>query len=118
MNRTRMPFDSTLPVQTGGMAALDDVVHVAQTRELNPPGPGFLQAELPKLGAKVLPSQATFVFTDFGRPAQPMNEATLGSGAKARPAPSLGFPGALRINTGFAAANERIIAALREVYTA
>lgn len=115
LNRTRMPFNVTSLAHVGGLAALDDAEHVARTREVNAAGLAFLQAELTRRGVRVLPSQANFVFADFGRPAAPLYEALLRKGVITRPVPNYGFPNALRISTGTQAENERLVAALHEV---
>jgi len=118
MNRTRMPFNVTSPAQAGGIAALDDADHVVRSRTLNAEGLRYLQAELPKLGVRVAASQANFVFVDLGRPAGPVYDAVLRKGVITRPVPNYGFPNALRISTGLAADNVRVVNALRDVLAA
>ncbi|MBI5545048.1 MAG: histidinol-phosphate transaminase [Deltaproteobacteria bacterium] len=115
LNRTRMPFNVTSSAPAGGLAALDDADHVVKSRELNAQGLVYVQQELKKLGVKVLPSQANFVFVDLGRPATPVYEGMLRKGVITRPIPNYGFPNALRISTGLMADNQRMVAALREV---
>ncbi|HCF59389.1 MAG TPA: histidinol-phosphate transaminase [Myxococcales bacterium] len=114
MNRGRMPFNVTSMAQIGGLAALDDQAHVERTREMNTRELAFLQAELPTLGVRVLPSQANFVLVDLGRPAAPINEAMLRQGVIVRPVLNYAMPNALRITVGTHEENLKMVAALRE----
>ena len=43
LQRTRMPFNLTIPAQMGGLAALEDAEHVRRTRELNSRGAALLR---------------------------------------------------------------------------
>jgi histidinol-phosphate aminotransferase len=115
MNRVRMPFNVTAVAQVGGLAALDDQEHVKKTRELCATEIKFATAGLEKLGVRVLPSQANFVFVDLGRPSGPVYQSVLRKGVIVRPIPNYGFPNAVRITVGTRAENERMIGALGEV---
>ncbi|MGI5861777.1 MAG: histidinol-phosphate transaminase [Myxococcales bacterium] len=114
MNRGRMPFNVTSMAQIGGLAALDDQEHVQRSRDLNTRELAFLQAELPRLGTRVLPSQANFVLVDLGRPAAPVNEAMLRQGVIVRPVANYAMPNALRITVGTHEENLKMVDALRE----
>ncbi len=115
LQRTRMPFNLTIPAQVGGLAALDDTEHVRRTRELNLEGMRFYEAELPKLGARLPKSHANFVLADFGRPAGELYEKLLRKGIIVRPMAGNGYPTSLRISVGTREENARCVAALREV---
>ncbi|MCI0670519.1 MAG: histidinol-phosphate transaminase, partial [Myxococcaceae bacterium] len=115
LNRVRMPFNLTSLAQAAGVAALQDTEHVRRTRALNAEGLALLQAELPKLGARVPRSHANFVLADFGRPCAPLYEGLLRRGVIVRPMAGNGFPTCLRISVGTSEENARCIAALREV---
>jgi histidinol-phosphate aminotransferase len=115
LQRTRMPFNLTIPAQMGGLAALDDTEHVRRTRELNAEGLRFYETELPKLGAKLTKSRANFVMADFGRPATELYEKLLRKGVIVRPMAGNGYPTSLRISVGTREENARCVAALTEV---
>jgi histidinol-phosphate aminotransferase len=115
LQRTRMPFNLTVPAQMAGLAALDDGEHVRRTRELNSEGLRFYETELPKLGARLTKSHANFVLADFGRPAMALYEGLLRKGIIVRPVVGNGYPTSLRISVGTREENARCVAALREV---
>jgi histidinol-phosphate aminotransferase len=115
LQRTRMPFNLTVPAQMGGLAALEDTEHVRRTRELNSEGLRYYQTELPKLGAKLAESHANFVLADFGRPAMELYEKLLRKGIIVRPMVGNGYPTSLRISVGTREENVRCVTALREV---
>jgi histidinol-phosphate aminotransferase len=115
VHRTRMPFNINALAQAAGVAALDDAEHVRKSRDQAIAGIRYLEEELKKLGVKVPPSYANFVFADLGRPAQPIYEALLRRGIITRPVPNYGFPNALRISVGLPAHNRKLVAALREI---
>jgi histidinol-phosphate aminotransferase len=115
LNRTRMPFNLTSVAQAAAEAALNDIEHVARSRELNAKGIVVLTEGLRALGVKVADSYANFVFADFGRPAAPIAEMLLRQGIITRPISNYGFPNALRISVGLEEQNLRLLEALREV---
>jgi histidinol-phosphate aminotransferase len=115
LQRTRMPFNLTIPAQMGGLAALEDTEHVRRTRELNSAGLRYYQTELPKLGARLAESHANFVLADFGRPAMELYEKLLRKGVIVRPMAGNGYPTSLRISVGTREENERCVAALKEI---
>ena len=55
---------------------------------------------LERVGGKVTPSCANFVWADMGRPSRPIFEALLQKGVIVRPGDVLGNPNALRISVG------------------
>jgi histidinol-phosphate aminotransferase len=112
MNRVRPPFNIGTLGQVAALAALDDDEHVKASRSLNQRERSRLTQELATLGLAVAPSQANFVWVDFGRPARPLYDALLRRGVIVRPVP---VPTALRITVGLASENDRFLAALKEV---
>ncbi len=113
LNRVRQPFNVSVVGLAAAAAALDDREHVAATVALNRQGLQRLREGLLALGIKVLPSAANFVLCDLGRPAAPVNEALQRRGVIVRPVANYGLPDHLRISTGTAAQNERVIEAMR-----
>ncbi len=112
LNRVRQPFNVSVAGLAAATAALDDQAHLDATVALNREGLARLRDGLTALGLVVLPSAANFLLCDLGRPAGPVNEALLQQGVIVRPLGNYGLPNHLRITTGTAAQNERVLAAM------
>jgi histidinol-phosphate aminotransferase len=112
LNRVRQPFNVSVPGLAAAAAALDDTGHVAATVALNRSGIERLRAGLAALGIRVPASAGNFVLADLGRPAAPVNESLLRQGVIVRPLDNYALANHLRISTGTAAQNERLIAAM------
>ena len=112
INRVRQPFNVSVPGLAAAAAALDDSAHLDATVKLNSAGIARLRAGLTALGITAPPSAGNFVLADFGRPAAGIDESLLRSGVIVRPVDNYGLPNHLRITTGTAAQNERLLSAL------
>ena len=112
LNRVRQPFNVSLPALAAAAAALDDRKHLEATLALNHAGIGRLRAGLASLGIGVPVSAGNFVLADFGRPVAAINEALLRQGVIVRPTGNYGLPNHLRISTGTAGQNERLLSAM------
>jgi histidinol-phosphate aminotransferase len=116
LDRVREPFNVNLVAQAAGVAALDDVEHVARSRALVESERPFVADGLRALGATVWPSQTNFLLADFpGRPGKDLFEALLRQGVVVRPMGGYGFPTAQRVTVGLHEENERCLAALKKV---
>jgi histidinol-phosphate aminotransferase len=112
LNRVRQPFNVSVPALAAAAAALDDHEHLDATISLNRAGIGQLRAGLAKLGVDAPPSAGNFVLADLHRAAGPVDEALLREGVIVRPLANYGLSNHLRISTGTAAQNERLLAAM------
>ena len=112
INRVRQPFNVSVPGLAAAAAALDDGAHLDATLKLNSAGIARLRAGLAALGVAAPPSAGNFVLADFGRPAAGIDESLLRSGVIVRPLDNYGLPHHLRVTTGTAAQNERLLAAM------
>jgi histidinol-phosphate aminotransferase len=112
VQRVRPAFNVNSLAQVAALAALTDEAHLTRTRELSQQGLEYLTSQLSRLGVRVWPSQANFVFVDLGRDALPVYEALLGKVVIVRP---VGGPRHLRITAGLPEENERLVRALEEV---
>lgn len=113
-NRVRQPFNVNLVAQHAALAALDDVEHLARTRETNGRGMAQLTAGFDALGLSYIPSAGNFVcvaVADAGR----VYEALLREGVIVRPVANYGLPNYLRVTVGLAEENERFLSALEKV---
>lgn len=118
LNRIRQPFNVSVPGLAAAAAALDDRAHLDETLSLNRLGIERLRAGLGSLGVAAPPSAGNFVLADFGRPAAPVDESLLRRGVIVRPVDNYGLPNHLRITTGTAAQDERLLAALGDAFAA
>lgn len=100
LERTRAPFNVSNVAQAAGIAALKDEAHLQKTLQGTRKGIERLTAAFQKVGAKVVPSFANFVWADLGRPARPVYDALLQRGVIVRPGDFLGDPNALRVSVG------------------
>ena len=115
LNRIRQPFNVNSVALAAATASLDDTEHVGRSVVLNRDSIQHLGEGLRALGLTVLPSAANFVLVDLGRPAGPLHEGLLRRGVIARPVGNYGLPNHLRITTGTAEQNQRLLRALGEV---
>lgn len=112
LNRVRQPFNVSLPGLAAAAVAIEDLGHLEATLALNRSGIERLRAGLAGLGIGVADSAGNFVLADLGRPAAGINEALLRQGVIVRPVGNYGLPNHLRISTGTAAQNERLLEAM------
>jgi histidinol-phosphate aminotransferase len=112
LNRVRQPFNVSVAGLAAAAAALDDHEHVETTVALNRQGLTRLREGLTALGLSILPSAANFLLCDLKRPAAPVSDALLRRGVIVRPVANYGLPNHLRISTGTAVQNERLLAAM------
>jgi histidinol-phosphate aminotransferase len=112
LNRVRQPFNVSVPALAAAAAALDDTGHLEATVALNRAGIGRLRSGLAELGVGAPASAGNFVLAHLGKPAAPVNDALLSQGVIVRPLENYGLHEHLRITTGTAAQNERLLAAM------
>jgi histidinol-phosphate aminotransferase len=112
LNRVRQPFNVSVPALAAAAAALDDREHLETTVAVNRAGIGQLRDGLARLAIRAPASAGNFVLADLGRPAAAVHESLLRQGVIARPVGNYGLPRHLRISTGTAAQNERLLAAM------
>lgn len=112
LNRVRQPFNVSVPALAAAAAAMDDRDHLAATLALNRAGTEQLRAGLSAIGLRVPASAGNFVLADLGRPAAAINDALLRQGVIVRPVANYALADHLRITTGTAAQNERLLKAM------
>jgi histidinol-phosphate aminotransferase len=112
LNRVRQPVNVSLPALAAAAAALDDGAHLQSTLALNRSGIRQLRAGLARLGIDVPQTAGNFVLADMRRPVASINEALLRQGVIVRPVGNYGLPNHLRISTGTAAQNQRLLEAM------
>ena len=114
LNKVRQPFNVNGMAQAAAMAALDDVPHIVETREMVFKGLEFFERELPKLGIETVPSGANFILVKTGNGREVFQELQKRK-VIVRPMDPYGLPDHIRITIGTPEQNQMVLAALKEV---
>lgn len=114
LNKVRQPFNANSMAQAAAMAALDDVTHIVETREMIFQGLEFFERKLPKLGVEVVPSGANFVLVKTGNGREVFRELQKRK-VIVRPMDPYGLPDHIRITIGTPEQNQTTLEALKEV---
>ncbi len=115
MKRVQLPFNVGYIAQRAAYAALDDDDFIEKTRLLNAKGREYFYKEFERLGLNYVKSYANFVLVDIEQNAKVAYEKMMNKGVIIRPMTGYGFPTHLRINTGSAEQNKRIISELEKL---
>jgi histidinol-phosphate aminotransferase len=114
LNKVRQPFNTKAMAQAAAMAALDDVTHIVETREMIARGLAFFARELPNLGIEVVPSGANFVMVKTGNGREVFQELQKRK-VIVRPMDPYGLPDYIRITIGTPEQNRFMLEALKEI---
>ena len=109
MNRLREPFNTNSLAQKAALAALNDGVHVANSRKINDEGREYLYKELSTLGITYVATEANFIYMPI-KDSIAVNSSLMKKGVIIRP---MG-PKAIRVTIGLPEENKRFIEALKE----
>ncbi|TNE57199.1 MAG: histidinol-phosphate transaminase [Alphaproteobacteria bacterium] len=118
LNRIRGPFNTSVPAQVAGIAALADQAHVAKAKAHNDQWLPWLTQQIGGLGLEVTPSVCNFVLIHFPEtPGQTAAEAdaflkSKGYILRANAAP--GLTNALRLTIGLEDENRAVVDILRD----
>ncbi len=113
--QVREPFPVHRLAQVAATAALDDEDHTLRSIQLVYEGKRYLYQGLDRMGVSYVPSQANFIFIDFGRDSEEVFQALLKEGIIIRPGKVWGYPTFARVTIGRMDDNRRFIKALRKV---
>jgi len=114
LNKVRQPFNVNAIAQAAAIAALDDVPHLVETRQMVFQGLEFFERELPKLGIEVVPSGANFIMVKTGNGREVFQELQKRK-VIVRPMDPYGLPEYIRITIGTPEQNQVILNALKAV---
>jgi histidinol-phosphate aminotransferase len=114
LNKVRQPFNINAMAQAAAMAALDDVTHIVETREMVFQGLGFFERELPALGIETVPSVANFILCKTGNGRSVFQELQKRK-IIVRPMDPYGLPEHIRVTIGTPAQNQATLDALRDI---
>ncbi len=116
LNKVRQPFNVNGMAQAAAMAALDDVTHIVETRQVVFQGLEFFERKLPKLGIEVVPSGANFILCKTGNGRSVFEELQKRK-VIARPMDPYGLPDHIRITIGTPEQNQITLDALTEIFS-
>ena len=117
LQKTREPFNTNGLGQAGAVAALADVAHQAETKQLTDEGRKYLESEFAALSLPFVPSVANFVLVRVGD-GKALFKKLLRKGVIVRALSGYDLPEWVRISVGTMEQNRKCIAALREVLAA
>ncbi len=112
LEAVRSPFNTSAVAQSGAMAALADLEHIARSRAENAREARFLQAELVRRGVSFVPTVANFVLVRTPMKGEEAYHALLRQGVIVRPMDPYGYPDAVRVSIGRHEENVRFLEAL------
>lgn len=115
LNRVRQPFNVNSMALAAAEAALDDVEHISQSREMNQAGMAYLVEQCEQRGLAYIPSAGNFLAIDFSKPAKGLFEAMMQQGVIVRPVANYAMPNFLRVTVGTEEENQRFIEVLDRV---
>jgi len=114
LHRTRQPFNVNSIAQAGALAALEDDVHLRETKRVIDEGRAYLQQQFAEMKLPFVPGVANFVMVNVGDGCA-VFEKLLRRKVIVRPLKGYGLPEWIRISVGTMQQNKKCIAALREV---
>ena len=112
LEKIRQPFNVNSLAQAAGLAALEDLEHMARTRENNFAQKKFLENALTAMGLEFVPSYANFILVRVGE-GEKVFEKLQAQGVIARPMGGYQLPQWLRISIGTPSQNQRCVRALK-----
>jgi len=123
LNRTRGPFNVSIPAQLAGAAALRDTAFTEAAVAHNTEWLAYLAGELTRVGYRVTAGVGNFVLVHFEpspskRNASAADVFLMQRGLIVRGVANYGLPDALRISVGTEEANRLLVAALRDFWFA
>jgi histidinol-phosphate aminotransferase len=114
--QVRDPFPVHRLAQVAALAALKDRGHTDKSIQLVYEGRRYLYKELDKIGLSYVPSQANFLFIDFGRDSEEVYQSLLKEGIIIRPGRIWDYPTFARVTVGRMGDNQRFIKALKKIF--
>lgn len=113
--QVRDPFPVHRLAQVAALAALSDRDHVKRSVGLVREGRKYLYHELEKMGVFYVPSQANFVFIDFGKDSREVMQSFLRRGIIIRPGHLWNYNTFGRVTIGRMGDNRAFVKALKQV---
>lgn len=115
LNSVRTPFNVNAVAQAAAMYALKDQAHVACAVQAVRVERERVSRELRRLGLRIAPSEANFLFFDSGRQSRDVAEGLLRHGIIVKPWRAPGYERFIRVTIGAPADNDAFLAALEVI---
>lgn len=115
VRRVKEPFNVNRLAQVAAIAALQDNNHLQRSIQMNEKERARLTSELEKMGLRVTPSEANFVWVHLKREAQPIFHTLLQRGVIIREGSAFGHPEHVRITVGTHEQNNTFLHHLQRV---
>ncbi len=115
LERSRQPFNVSLPALVAAEASLEDETHLKKSIDINNEGLAYLKTEMTKAGLRVYPSQGNFLLVDFKKDVQALYPQFLKQGIIIRPVDNYGLKTFFRISCGLPAENQKFIRSLNGI---
>jgi histidinol-phosphate aminotransferase len=116
--RMRNTFSVSSVAQAAAMAAIDDDTHIQRAVENNAFQSRFLAQGLERLGYRVVPTSANFLFCDLGEDAAAVANRLQEEGVSVRPLGPWGAPNCIRVTIGTPEQNQAFFDAMRRAGSA
>jgi len=113
--QVRDPFPVHRLAQVAAVAALNDEDHAIRSIQLVYEGKRYLYKELDRIGLSYVPSQANFIFIDFGRDSRRIFKSFLQEGIIIRPGYIWDYSTCARVTIGRMEDNKKFIKALKKI---
>jgi histidinol-phosphate aminotransferase len=113
--RMRNTFSVSSVAQAAALAAVDDHEHIARVVSNNASQALVLTEGLSKLGYRVVPTSANFLYCDVGEDASSVVSRLRGEGISVRPLSAWGAPTSIRVTIGTPEQNESFLCAMRKI---
>src|SRR5579862_3512376 len=113
--RMRNTYSVSSVAQAATFAALDDHKHIARAVSNNASQTPILIEGLSKLGHRVVPTAANFIYCDVGEDASALAARLRGEGVSVRALGAWGAPNCVRISIGTPEQNQFLLNAARKV---
>lgn len=113
--RLRNTFSVSSLAQAAALAALDDHNHIAQVVSNNTSQALVLTEGLSKLGYRVVPTSANFLYCDVGEEASGVAGRLRAEGISVRPLGAWGAPTCIRVTVGTPEQNQLFLSAMRKI---
>ena len=114
LHRTRQPFNVNSVAQAGALGALEDDVHLRETKRVIDEGRAYLQEEFAEMKLPFVPGVANFVMVNVGDGCAVFGRL-LRRKIIVRPLKGYGLPEWVRISVGTVEENRKCVAALRKI---
>jgi histidinol-phosphate aminotransferase len=111
----RTTFSVSGVAQAGALAAMDDEAHVRKAVQSNAEGAASLFDSLSRLGCRVTPTWANFLYCELTEEAAVVAKGLQDRGVIIRPLGSWGAPNAIRVTVGTPEQNELLVDAFGKV---